>query len=103
MVDEIHFLDDRERGTVWEEVLIYLPPHVQIVGLSATLSNLDQFASWLEHVRQRPVDVVTEYKRAVPLEFHYLSVDTGLVTPDQFEKVWRRKGGPTRDWLADAT
>ena len=39
IVDEIHFLDDKERGTTWEEVLIYLPSRVRIVGLSATLSN----------------------------------------------------------------
>lgn len=92
VVDEIHFLDDRERGTTWEEVLIYLPKHVQIVGLSATLANLDQFAGWLEHVRQGPVDVVTEHRRTVPLEYHYLAVETGLVTPEAYDQIWRRKG-----------
>ncbi len=92
IIDEIHFLDDRERGTTWEEVLIYLPSRVQIVGLSATLSNLRQFASWLEFVRQGPIDVVTESRRAVPLTFHYMSVDTGLVDPEEYERIWRRKG-----------
>lgn len=94
VLDEIHFLDDRERGTVWEEVLIYLPPAVKIVGLSATLSNQDEFASWLEHVRQGPVEVVYEGRRAVPLAFDFLSVDTGLVDPARYERLWRkRKGG----------
>lgn len=101
IVDEIHFLDDRERGTTWEEVLIYLPSHVQIVGLSATLSNLDQFSEWLEHVRGGPVDVITEEKRSVPLKFHLLSTDTGLRDPDEFEKIWQRKGGSSRDWSVD--
>ncbi len=92
IVDEIHFLDDRERGTVWEELLIYLPQTVQIVGLSATLSNLDEFSEWLTEVRGAPIEVVIEKVRAVPLSFRYLSVETGLATPEQYEKVWKRKG-----------
>ncbi|MEO1365938.1 MAG: DEAD/DEAH box helicase, partial [Acidobacteriota bacterium] len=67
ILDEIHFLDDRDRGTVWEEVLIYLPKAVQVVGLSATLSNLHDFAAWLEEVRERKVVTVIENKRSVPL------------------------------------
>ena len=69
IVDEIHFLDDPDRGTTWEEMLIYLPEHVQIVGLSATLQNLREFSDWLSHVRKRPVPVVEERKRAVPLTY----------------------------------
>jgi len=91
VLDEIHFLDDRERGTVWEEVLIYLPQPVQVVGLSATLSNLASFADWLESVRQRPIEVVVEETRAVPLSHHLFSVDTGLRDRRGFEKVWKRK------------
>ena len=53
VIDEIHFLDDRERGTTWEELLIYLPEHVQVVGLSATLANAKAFAEWLGSVRGR--------------------------------------------------
>ena len=68
VIDEIHFLDDPERGTVWEELLIYLPTQVQILGLSATLSNLDQFADWLGSVRDAEVAVVHEDRRAVPLQ-----------------------------------
>ena len=59
ILDEIHFLDDRERGTVWEEVLIYLPPEVKVLGLSATLSNLQEFADWLSEVRGRTVHVLS--------------------------------------------
>ena len=94
VLDEIHFLDDRERGTVWEEVLIYLPSEVQIVGLSATLSNVRDFAEWLAHVRHRPVEVVQETQRAVPLQFHYFSVDTGLANPRAFDRRIRKKGSP---------
>ncbi len=93
VLDEIHFLDDRERGTVWEEVLIYLPHHVQIVGLSATLSNLHAFAEWLADVRQREVEVVVEETRAVPLTNHLFAVDTGLVDRATFDKIHKRKKG----------
>ncbi|MBN2800153.1 MAG: DEAD/DEAH box helicase [Deltaproteobacteria bacterium] len=86
ILDEIHFLDDRERGTVWEEVLLYLPRTVQIVGLSATLSNLEEFASWLEEVRERPVEVVVENKRAVPLQVLYASPGRQLQKPELFEQ-----------------
>ncbi|MCA9489410.1 MAG: DEAD/DEAH box helicase [Myxococcales bacterium] len=91
VIDEIHFLDDRERGTVWEEVLIYLPKEVRIVGLSATLSNLEDLGAWLEHVRQHPIEVVTEHERAVPLLFHYLSSDTGLCDPVRYERLCKKK------------
>ena len=69
IIDEIHFLDDRDRGTTWEETLIYLPESVQIVGLSATLANMGEFRAWLESVRLRTITVVEEHKRAVPLSF----------------------------------
>jgi len=96
VLDEIHFLDDRERGTVWEEVLIYLPPHVQIVGLSATLSNLEDFAEWLSHVRGHPVEVIIEETRAVPLDFQYFSRDIGLQTPSNFERQAKKRAGRGR-------
>ncbi len=94
IIDEIHFLDDRERGTTWEEVLIYLPKSVQVVGLSATLSNLHDFADWLEHVRGSRVEVVEEYRRAVPLGFRVATAEGGLRTPEdmsRFYKSWVRK------------
>jgi ATP-dependent RNA helicase HelY len=93
VLDEIHFLDDRERGTVWEEVLIYLPSSVRIVGLSATLSNHQEFAAWLSHVRQGEVEVVEEHRRAVPLELDLYSVDTGLCEPPKYERIWRKQRG----------
>lgn len=86
VIDEVHFLDDRERGTVWEEVLIYLPQHVLIVALSATLPNLDQFSEWLSFVRSREVAVITETKRAVPLDFHFATTGVGLTTPAAFAR-----------------
>ena len=51
--DEIHYMDDIDRGSVWEESLIFLNPETEIVGLSATIANLGQFAEWLRRVRER--------------------------------------------------
>lgn len=90
VIDEIHFLDDRERGTAWEELLIYLPERVQIVGLSATLRNAKQFAAWLGHVRNRWVEVVEETKRAVPLDFAVCDVNIGVFPPAEFAKKMQR-------------
>ncbi len=95
ILDEIHFLDDVERGTTWEEVLIYLPQEVQVVGLSATLSNLDELADWLRFVRERKVEVVTESKRTVPLTFLCGSEETGLLPPTDFaERARKRAANP---------
>ena len=90
IIDEIHFLDDKERGTTWEEVLIYLPEDVQIVGLSATLSNIKQFAQWLSDVRNRPVRVVEEHQRAVPLSFFTGSKTLRLATLEQTQKACKK-------------
>ena len=65
--DEVHYLDDLERGTVWEESILYAPPHVRIVALSATVPNVQELADWIAQVRERPVTVVVETERPVPL------------------------------------
>ncbi|MES2638273.1 MAG: DEAD/DEAH box helicase [Myxococcota bacterium] len=90
VIDEIHFLDDRERGTTWEELLIYLPPHVQIVGLSATLQNMQAFADWMSHVRGAQVEVVQETRRNVPLQAWICNLDDGLLHPADFDKAHQR-------------
>lgn len=90
IVDEIHFLDDAERGTVWEEVLIYLPSRVKILGLSATLANIDEFAAWLSHVRGEDVAVVTEAVRCVPLRIYLANRDAGICDLPRYEYLYRR-------------
>jgi len=66
-LDEAHYLGDIDRGVVWEEVLIYLPSRVRLLLLSATISNADELAGWLEHVRNTDCAVVVEQGRPVPL------------------------------------
>lgn len=67
--DEIHYLDNVERGTVWEESLIFLPKHMRLLGLSATIPNIDQFADWLRKIHSHTIKVVKENRRPVPLHF----------------------------------
>ena len=67
--DEIHYIDNPERGTVWEESLIFLPKHMKLLGLSATIPNIKQFAAWIESIHEKNVKVVIENNRPVPLHF----------------------------------
>jgi len=71
VMDEVHYLADRFRGGVWEEVIIHLPESVSLVSLSATVSNAEEFADWLVTVRGETRVVVTE-ERPVPLWQHML-------------------------------
>jgi antiviral helicase SKI2 len=55
--DEVHYVNDAERGVVWEEVIIMLPPHITIVMLSATVPNVMEFASWVGRTKNRVIHV----------------------------------------------
>lgn len=68
--DELHYLSDVGRGPVWEEAIICSPPHVQLIGLSATVSNATDLANWISRVH-RPISLVTHDQRAVPLDHYY--------------------------------
>lgn len=72
VMDEVHYLADRQRGAVWEEVIIHLPAHVQVVSLSATVSNAEEFAQWLVTVRGHTRVILSE-DRPVPLWQHVLA------------------------------
>jgi ATP-dependent RNA helicase HelY len=71
VMDEVHFLADRFRGAVWEEVIIHLPQAVRMVSLSATVSNAEEFGDWLQAVRGDTSVIVSE-ERPVPLDQHIL-------------------------------
>lgn len=71
VMDEVHYLADRFRGPVWEEVIIHLPHRVQVVSLSATVSNAEEFGDWLDQVRGQTTVVVSEH-RPVPLTQHMM-------------------------------
>ncbi len=69
--DEVHFINDYERGTVWEEALIFSPEHMRFLCLSATIPNAAEFASWIESIKHHPVEVIVHAERAVPLKYFF--------------------------------
>jgi ATP-dependent RNA helicase HelY len=71
VLDEVHYLADRSRGAVWEEVIIHLPESVALVALSATVSNAEEFGDWLDSVRDG-VTVIVDEQRPVPLWQHMM-------------------------------
>ena len=75
--DEVHYVNDLERGVVWEEVIIMLPEHVTLILLSATVPNTYEFASWVGRTKRKDIYVISTPKRPVPLE-HYLWADKGM-------------------------
>src|SRR5712692_9403208 len=114
VLDEVHYLADRFRGAVWEEVIIHLPESVRVVALSATVSNAEEFGEWLTQVRGGTTVIVDEH-RPVPLWQHVLAdghlydlfvsgnrkPDSPQVNPDLLrlsrrEEQARRTGRPGR-------
>ncbi|MFP5333400.1 MAG: DEAD/DEAH box helicase [Acidimicrobiia bacterium] len=76
ILDEVHYLQDRFRGAVWEEVIIHAPRHLQMVCLSATVANADEFAGWVEE-RRGTTELVVTTERPVPLESLYMFAERG--------------------------
>ena len=99
VMDEVHYLADRERGAVWEEVIIHLPEDVQVTSLSATVSNAEEFGEWLVTVRG-DTEVVVEEHRPVPLGQHVmvgtriydLFSESGEKTNPELERLARDEG-----------
>ena len=92
--DEIHYINDIERGTVWEESIIFAPQHIKFVCLSATIPNINSFAEWMRDVRDINLDVVEELERPVPLEHHLYYTGFGigkLEHLNQLRKITSRK------------
>ncbi|MCP4624334.1 MAG: DEAD/DEAH box helicase [bacterium] len=84
ILDEAHFLGDEERGVVWEEIMIYLPPRIPLLMLSATIGNAGQIADWIAGIRSNPCTVIEETVRPVslyPLFLHPSGTLLPLLTP----------------------
>ncbi|MDC3051944.1 DEAD/DEAH box helicase [Acidimicrobiaceae bacterium] len=73
ILDECHYMNDPQRGTVWEETIIHCPTRTQIIALSATIANADQLQNWIEKVHG-PTVLINSDKRPVPLDFIFCSV-----------------------------
>ncbi|XP_020520261.1 DExH-box ATP-dependent RNA helicase DExH15 chloroplastic isoform X2 [Amborella trichopoda] len=70
VLDEVHYLSDISRGTVWEEIVIYCPKEVQLICLSATVANPEELAGWIGQIHG-PTELITSTKRPVPLNWHF--------------------------------
>ncbi len=99
VLDEVHYLADRFRGAVWEEVIIHLPESVRVVALSATVSNAEEFGDWLDQVRGGTTVIVDEH-RPVPLWQHMLA---GSRLYDMFTSNGGRSIRSCAGWSARAT
>jgi ATP-dependent RNA helicase HelY len=106
VMDEVHYLADRFRGAVWEEVILHLPKDVKVVSLSATVSNAEEFGAWLAEVRGNTQIIVSEH-RPVPLHQHVMLGDEllelfesgsnkGTVNPELLRKHQARARGPIK-------
>ncbi|HIH38367.1 DEAD/DEAH box helicase [Candidatus Woesearchaeota archaeon] len=104
--DEIHFINDIERGVVWEESVIFSPEWVRFLCLSATIPNASQFASWISTIKKHEVKVVMYMKRAVPLKHYLFDAISGIATVDELQHLskyptMRQKGKKERPPVPD--
>lgn len=78
--DECHYINDKDRGKVWEETMILLPPQINLVMLSATLDHPEYLANWLGSLKQKPIHLIETQYRIVPLTHYLLDKDYKLLT-----------------------
>lgn len=90
--DEVHYMDDFERGSVWEESLIFAPATIRFICLSATVSNVTELGAWLSEIRGRETVVIQSDKRPVPLTHLLVTQRSGVVDPKELEHVRKREG-----------
>ncbi|MDO5576908.1 MAG: DEAD/DEAH box helicase [Fibrobacter sp.] len=88
--DEIHYLDDPERGTVWEESIILAPREIRFMCLSATVPNVKQLATWMGTVRNTTFRVIEETHRPIPLNHFFFSPKFGLMNLKGIKRQYRK-------------
>lgn len=89
--DEVHYVNDAERGVVWEEVIIMLPDHISIILLSATVPNTKEFADWVGRTKKKDIYVISTAKRPVPLE-HYIYAGRDIFKIVDSKRTWVPEG-----------
>ncbi|MCL6614099.1 MAG: DEAD/DEAH box helicase, partial [Firmicutes bacterium] len=88
--DEIHYLSDEDRGTVWEESIIFMPKEMRLLGLSATIPNAEELAAWIAEIKGHEVAVVHKTDRSVPLHHHFYERHLGTTTLPEIKKYLAR-------------
>lgn len=86
--DEIHYINDRDRGTVWEECIMLLPNYIKLVMLSATIDKAERFALWIYQIKNVPIDLIPNDRRVIPLKHYYYLMKT--VDKDEDDKYCNR-------------
>jgi len=84
--DEVHYINDPSRGSVWEESIILLPDTMHCVFLSATVPNAVEFSKWFSKLKNHPVDVVSTKRRPIPLKFHVIH-DNEIKDIESFDRI----------------
>ncbi|MFA6449668.1 MAG: DEAD/DEAH box helicase [bacterium] len=91
--DEIHYINDIQRGTVWEESIIFAPQHIRFIALSATIPNINEFAEWMRQIRKIPIETIIEHHRPVPLKVSIWVTGHGLRDLNFVKKLEMEKQG----------
>lgn len=86
--DEVHYINDKDRGKVWEEVLILLPKNVILIMLSATIEGAEEFATWIGKIKERNTMLIPTSHRVVPLNHYVLNYENALI---QYKSYMRKK------------
>jgi superfamily II RNA helicase len=95
--DECHYINDKDRGNIWEETMILLPPHIQLVLLSATLDHPEYLAEWLGNLKQKRIHLIETQYRIVPLTHYLLGPNEKFITLMDAKEVYYEKA--YKEWL----
>ncbi|NQV91919.1 DEAD/DEAH box helicase [Candidatus Woesearchaeota archaeon] len=85
--DEVHYINDLERGYIWEESIIYSPEHIRFLALSATIPNAQEFSDWIHAIKHHEVVTVISDKRNVPLKHLFYDYELGITTLEKVKKA----------------
>lgn len=103
ILDEVHYINDADRGSVWEESIIFAPPHIKILCLSATVPNVEELSHWIKKTRKEEIKIICEDNRPVPLHEHCYLDKRGVLpvknAKKHLPKKLKKSGyGPRKKW-----
>lgn len=89
--DEVHYMDDEMRGTVWEESIIFAPQHIRFICLSATIKNLPGLSDWMNEIRDYDTSVIKHFDRPVPLKKRFYVPKKGFADINRLKKLYHSR------------
>ncbi|MGE5551756.1 MAG: DEAD/DEAH box helicase [Bacteroidota bacterium] len=99
--DEIHYLSDEDRGTVWEESIIFMPEGMRLLGLSATIPNAEELAAWIAEIKRHRVEVVRKTTRSVPLQHNLYERHLGATNMIEVKRYLAERAREDGDYVAE--